>query len=159
MNAPNWKKLAAGGGSSAVLLIALLGYFEPSSTPGIPYQDITGKWTNCLGNTHEVDPKLFYTPQQCKVIDMGNQVSDMEALSYYVKVPLSTGQRAAFADFIHNVGSGNFQHSTMLRYINAGNVLGGCRELLKWVYAGGKKLSGLVTRRQAEYQLCILEAP
>lgn len=152
-----WKKLALSGVSSAVLLSALTLYFEPSRTPGVPYQDVTGKWTNCLGNTHDVDPTLFYTPEQCKVIDGENELTDLQAIDTYVKVPLTKGQRAAFADFVHNVGSANFHHSTMLRYINAGKLHDACLQLLRWVYAGGKKLNGLVVRRNAEYQMCIAE--
>ena len=152
-----WKKLALSGAGSAVLLAALVGYFEPSHTPGIPYQDVTGKWTNCLGNTQEVDPRLFYTPEQCKVIDGENEVTDLQAIDTYVKVPLTKGQRAAFADFVHNAGSANFHHSTMLRYLNQGRYKEACDQLLRWTYAGHRKLNGLVIRRNAEYQMCIAE--
>lgn len=154
---PNWKKMAVGGASSTVLLGALLLYFEPSPTPGVPYQDVTGKWTNCLGNTHEVDPRLFSTPDQCKVIDGENEIGDLAAVQDYVQVPLTKGQTAAFADFIHNVGSANFHHSTLLRYLNMGNMKAACGQLLRWVYAGHKKFQGLVNRRQAEYDMCTAE--
>ena len=152
-----WKKLALSGTGSTVLLASLVGYFEPSPTPGVPYQDVTGKWTNCLGNTHEVDPRLFYTSEQCKVIDGENELTDLQALATYVKVPLTNGQRAAFADFIHNVGSANFHHSTMLQYLNRKQYTFACDQLLRWVYAKGRKLNGLVIRRNAEYQMCIAE--
>lgn len=154
MTMPNWKRLAIGGASSAVLLGALIGYFEPSSTPGVPYQDVTGKWTNCLGNTHDVDPKLFYTSDQCKVIDGENQSEDFSVVRKDIHVPLTPGQEAAFADFVHNAGSGNFEHSSMLRVLNQGNYKLACAKLLDWVYAGGKILNGLVIRRNAEYQMC-----
>ncbi|WP_405045477.1 glycoside hydrolase family protein [Pseudomonas aeruginosa] len=44
--------------------------------------------------------------------------------------------------------------STLLRKLNAGDVRGACAELSRWVYAGGKKLGGLVRRRAAERELC-----
>ncbi|HHG5564729.1 TPA: glycoside hydrolase family protein [Pseudomonas aeruginosa] len=41
-----------------------------------------------------------------------------------------------------------------MRKLNAGDVRGACAELSRWVYAGGKKLGGLVRRRAAERELC-----
>lgn len=152
---PNWKKMAAGGATSAVLLGALLLYFEPSSTPGIPYQDVTGKWTNCLGNTHDVNPHLFLTSDQCKVIDGVNEEEDLLTIQKTIHLPLTEGQTAAYADFVHNVGSGNFIHSAMFRYIRMGEMKRACAELLRWTYAGGKQLPGLVIRRNAEYSMCM----
>jgi len=58
----------------------------------------------------------------------------------------------AILDFVFNLGAGRLQQSTLRRKINAkewGSVPG---ELNKWVYAGGKKLKGLVLRRAAEAQ-------
>lgn len=152
---PNWKRVAVTSASSAAILASLLLYFEPAPNPGIPYQDVTRVWTNCLGNTHDVDPKLFYTKEQCKVIDGENQVGDLEAVDRYVRVPINKNERAAYASFIHNVGSANFHHSSLLRWLNKGEHIRACKGLLAWVYAGHKKLAGLVARRQAEYEICI----
>lgn len=41
----------------------------------------------------------------------------------------------------------------MLKKLNAGDVKGASNEFAKWVYAGGKKLPGLVRRRAAEKTL------
>ena len=152
---PNWKKIALSGVGSAAILAALVGYFEPSPTPGIPYQDVTGRWTNCLGNTHDVDPRLFYTKEQCKVIDGENKLGDLAAIDRYVHVPLTKNERGAFADFVHNVGSANFHHSSLLRHLNEGKIGQACGDLLQWVYAAHKKMPGLETRRRAEYTICV----
>jgi lysozyme len=56
----------------------------------------------------------------------------------------------AVADFVYNLGAGNFQASTLRRRINQEDWEEAVRELRKWVYAGGKKLHGLVLRREAE---------
>ena len=56
----------------------------------------------------------------------------------------------AIADFVYNLGAGNFQASTLRRRINQEDWEEAARELRKWVYAGGKKLHGLVLRREAE---------
>lgn len=57
---------------------------------------------------------------------------------------------AAIIDFTFNLGSGNLRSSTLRKRINAGDWDAVPTELLKWVKAGGRKLRGLVIRRQAE---------
>jgi len=70
-----------------------------------------------------------------------------------VKEPLSDDQTAALADFIYNLGAGNFRSSTLLRKLNAGDYAGAAAEFDKWDYAGGKELAGLLRRREAETTL------
>ena len=70
-----------------------------------------------------------------------------------VKVPLTQGQCDALTDFAFNMGLGNLGNSTLLRKLNAGYGEEVPSELLRWVYAGGEKLPGLVTRRQREVDL------
>ena len=61
------------------------------------------------------------------------------------------GRFDAIVDFAFNLGLGNLRSSTLLKLIQSGapdeRV---CKELRKWVYAGGRVLSGLVTRREWE---------
>lgn len=63
------------------------------------------------------------------------------------------GKFDAIVDFAFNLGLGNLRSSTLLKLIQSGapdeRV---CKELRKWVYAGGRVLSGLVTRREWEAQ-------
>jgi len=59
----------------------------------------------------------------------------------------------AIADFVYNLGAGRLQNSTLRRRINQRNWLESVRELQKWVYGGGRKLRGLVLRREAEAML------
>lgn len=63
-------------------------------------------------------------------------------------------RRAALASFVYNVGEGQFSRSTLLRKLNAGDAREACAELSRWVYAGGRVLTGLVKRRAAERELC-----
>jgi lysozyme len=65
-------------------------------------------------------------------------------------VPMTTGQLAAITDFAFNLGVGNLKASTMRRYILAGDWERVAVELAKWTRGGGKVLSGLVKRRQAD---------
>lgn len=63
------------------------------------------------------------------------------------------GKLAAIVDFAYNLGAGRLQASTLRRMINQQRWDAACDELRKWVMAGGKKLPGLVLRREAEVQL------
>lgn len=60
---------------------------------------------------------------------------------------------AAILDFCFNLGQGALHASTLRRRVNARDWNGACAELGKWVWGGGRKLPGLVTRRAAEARL------
>ncbi len=89
-------------------------------------------------------------------IDKGIEllVNDMskakDAINQLVTVPLSQMQFDALVSFVFNVGRGNFATSTMLKLINAGKYLEASKQFERWVNGGGKRLPGLVTRRQFE---------
>lgn len=78
-----------------------------------------------------------------------------DAVHRYVKVPLTQGQFDALVDFAYNAGVQNLRTSTLLRKLNARNYAGAAAEFGQWVYANGKKLPGLVCRREAERQLFV----
>jgi GH24 family phage-related lysozyme (muramidase) len=85
-------------------------------------------------------------------------ISDMRAACYSVmtsvEVDLTDSQFAALSDFVFNVGSGNFQRSTLLKVVNTGEeperIPGQFR---RWVMAAGKTWPGLVERRKREIYL------
>ena len=64
----------------------------------------------------------------------------------------SENRLGAIVDFVYNLGAGRLQQSTLRRRINAKQWEEVPKELNKWVYGGGKKLRGLILRRQAEAQ-------
>ena len=65
----------------------------------------------------------------------------------------SPNKIAAIIDFTYNLGSGRLKISTLRKRIHEGNWEQVCIELAKWVYGGGKRLNGLVKRRQSEIDL------
>ncbi len=70
-----------------------------------------------------------------------------------IRVPLEDGRFDALCSFAFNLGAGALQRSTLRRKVNReehGAVPG---ELRRWVWAGGRKLKGLVRRREAEAAL------
>ncbi len=68
-------------------------------------------------------------------------------------MPLTQGQWDALSSFVYNLGPGALEKSTLLRLLNAGDYSGAAAQFDRWVYASGKKLSGLVKRRAAERAL------
>jgi lysozyme len=87
---------------------------------------------------------------------------DIQGASYVVNkvvtAPLNQNQFDALVDFVFNLGSGNFQSSTLLKLLNQGDYAGASKEFPKWNegHVPGKGLipiAGLTVRRLAEQQL------
>lgn len=57
---------------------------------------------------------------------------------------------AACISLAYNIGTGAFASSSVARHINKGDYRAAADAFLLWVHAGGRKLEGLVKRRQAE---------
>ena len=70
-----------------------------------------------------------------------------------IEVPLAQEEFDALVSFAYNLGVGALKKSTLRKKLNQGDKQGAANEFLKWVYAGGKKLKGLVNRRNAEREL------
>ncbi|OZN25267.1 glycoside hydrolase [Actinobacillus seminis] len=54
-----------------------------------------------------------------------------------------------------NVGCGRLFKSILFRKANVRDWQGVCNELPRWVYSGGRKLKGLIIRREKEKALCL----
>lgn len=80
-----------------------------------------------------------------------------DAVRRCVKVPLSQSEFDAYTSLAFNIGGARFCSSTLVKKANAKDYLGACSELKRWVYFRGKRLDGLVRRREKEYQMCISE--
>lgn len=74
-------------------------------------------------------------------------------VNLYVDAPLNQNQFDALVSFTYNLGPHNLQTSTLLKELNRGNYQGAAAQFGRWVNAAGRKLSGLVKRREAEKQL------
>jgi lysozyme len=73
-----------------------------------------------------------------------------EAVRRLIKVPLKQHQVDALVSFTFNSGEGALRTSTLRKRLNAGEYDAVPHELGRWVFSQGKKLPGLVRRRQAE---------
>jgi lysozyme len=71
--------------------------------------------------------------------------------------PTSEDEFSAMISLMFNIGPGRFATSTLLKRHKAGNKTGAANSFLSWVFAGGKKLKGLMRRREAERALYLGE--
>ncbi len=67
-----------------------------------------------------------------------------------IQVSLGDGQFDALVSFAFNLGAGALQRSTLRRKINREAHAHVPAEFSRWVWAGGRRLPGLVRRREAE---------
>lgn len=63
------------------------------------------------------------------------------------------GQQSAIGSFVFNLGPTRYAHSTLRRCVNANDWEKAKEQIVKWVWAGGKKLPGLILRRNLEASL------
>jgi len=59
-------------------------------------------------------------------------------------------RHAVASDFAYNVGLAAYKTSTFRRKLEAGDLEAAKKELMKWIWGGGKKLPGLILRRHVE---------
>lgn len=150
------------------LAIPTVGLYEGRSL--LAYLDPVGIPTICDGWTQDVKLGNTATPDQCdlwtiKGLEEAERIFD-HAVGEPALSAISAITKAAFLSLIYNTGPGkpgvkdgfvwlkNGRHSTMLRLLRESRIAEACRQLSKWVYAGGKRLKGLELRRAAEQQLC-----
>ncbi len=139
--------------------IQLIKHFEGFSAK--PYLCPAGVATIGYGSTRDTDGKAITmahrTITETDAINLmrATLVTYENAVNRYVKVPINQNQFDALVDFAYNAGAKNLLTSTLLRKLNAGDYVGASKEFSRWVYAGSKKLNGLVRRREAERQLFI----
>ena len=109
-----------------------------------------GVWTIGFGHTKGVRQGQVITEEQaCNYLV--EDVAPIERLLNVLGVNFRQEQFDALVSWIFNLGSGNFQHSTLLRKIMAdASDEEICTEIVRWVNSNGKPLTGLKKRRIAE---------
>lgn len=158
--------LVIAGASSTQIADTFLGEVEGASSL-TAYKDGSGIWTNCRGNTHNVDPKRTMTRKECDAIDKANLQEAERIVDRLVGVPMTQPRRAAVVSFCaYNLGPGKCGSSTFLRKLNSGDDVGVCAEIKRWVFDQGRDCRltkgqkdgcyGQVIRRNMETELCDL---
>ena len=114
-------------------------------------------WTIGYGHTDGVKEGDEITQQEADRLLASDVELFTTGVQRLVHSDINRNQLGALVSFSFNLGLGNLRHSTLLRMVNAGDFLGAANEFARWNKAGGKILSGLVRRREAERQLFLKE--
>jgi len=148
-------KVAALVGAGVMALAApVVMQFEGKSNE--TYLDPVGVPTICFGHTATADPGDQFTDDQCEQLLDDDMRQALEGIASCVDRELDPNEWAALVSWTFNVGTGNACGSTLVELVNAGEAPAvWCRELPRWVYAGGERLTGLERRRRAEMNLCL----
>ncbi len=116
------------------------------------YQDAAGVCTIGYGHTKGVKPgdkiSQYWADDYLR-----KDIEAVEAQIEKLDLTLSQPQLDALVSFVFNVGIGNLQNSTLLRYIREGRSENDIkRQWRQWVYAGNppRPLPGLIKRREWE---------
>lgn len=117
------------------------------------YWDADGKvWTIGYGDTGpDIYEGVTWTYAQCDaalLTRLDAARGQLCLLSPNVTWP--DGAQDALTDFVYNEGSGHYAASTVRKCVETGDWAGVRTHLLDWEFAGGKRLAGLVTRREGE---------
>lgn len=130
------------------ILIAKIKEFEGYRSRA--YRDAVGVWTCGYGHTRGVTAKTSCTQAQADAW-LRQDLAPLEKRLNGIKEIDSQGKFDACLDFCFNLGLGNFLRSTLLKMIKAGMGEKLIKaEFMRWAYAGGRKLDGLVKRREWE---------
>ena len=67
-----------------------------------------------------------------------------------IRVPLEDGRFDALVSFAFNLGAGALRRSTLRCKVNREEHAAVPAEVRRWVWAGGRRLKGLIRRRKVE---------
>lgn len=110
-------------------------------------------WTIGYGHTRTAKQGLVITPLQAQELLKEDLLTAENAVNN-LHLNVNQVQFDALVSFVFNLGSGNFQRSTLLKKIKANaNDPAISSEFAKWIRGGGRVLPGLVKRRREEAEL------
>jgi len=128
--------------------LRLVRYLCPAGYPTIGYGH------RCAGDQEPIDEVRAEALLDADILASHDQaVRDCQPLA-----EADVGKRAAVADWVFNLGSGRWRSSTFRRRVMDGDWEEASKECRRWVHGGGRKLPGLVIRREAEVGLMNLKS-
>lgn len=120
----------------------------------VPYICPAGFWTIGYGILCEKDHPAITLSQgeQMLAAVLPRYVA---AAVRYSPILLTAGERrlTAISDFVFNLGPTRYAGSTLRRCVDASAWRDAQREIRKWVWGGGRRLPGLVARREIDAAL------
>jgi lysozyme len=112
-----------------------------------------GKWTIGYGHTDGVNRGMLITEKTADAF-LKQDIKHAEDEVNRIDADLTQEQFDALVSFVFNVGTQAFRVSTLRKLVerNPGDPKI-ADEFRRWVYAGDKKLPGLIKRREQEIKL------
>lgn len=131
------------------------------------FEGFRSYWYSCSAGVKTIGygfTKATLTEDEMKLASMDRKTADrilgrevrkiQKQVAGLVTRKMTVNQEVAVISFVYNFGITKFKNSTLLKRINDGSandvVVG---EFKRWVYGGGIRLGGLVTRREREANL------
>ena len=121
----------------------------------VAYDDGVGVWTIGFGtikypNGVRVKKGDTCTLDQAKEYMRHDLIEFEHTVNSSVKVPLNQNQFDALVSLAYNIGSSAFKSSTLVKKLSTSDYQGAADQFNVWVNAGGKRMQGLVSRRDRE---------
>ena len=116
----------------------------------VAYQDSGGRWTIGYGHTAGVKEGDTCTQEQAEQWLSEDIQWASSVVNKNVTVTLTQQEFDALVDFVYNLGSGNFENSTLLELLNSGDYAGAAEQFERWNKVHGTIIAGLVRRRLTE---------
>lgn len=110
-------------------------------------------WTIGYGHTQGVREGDKITNEEAEMMLIEDLNAIARQVARYINMPVSEGQFIALLSFAFNCGVNALARSSILRYLNQGEINRAADSFLLWNKAGGKVMAGLVKRREAEREL------
>jgi lysozyme len=113
-----------------------------------PYKCPAGFWTIGYGQLCKANQRAL-TKQECEALLL-EQLPKYQAQALRLSPVLylaPPGWTDAITDFVFNLGAARYAGSTLRKRIDSEDAFRAKTELVKWVFGGGKRLPGLITRR------------
>jgi len=129
-----------------------------------PYLCPAAIWTIGWGSTMALDGRPVtrdtppVTPEEGEALVARDMARFSNATAAMLRVQVTDNQFGALVSFVFNLGPGRLRSSTLLALLNRGDAAGAADQFGRWVMGGGRRLPGLVARREAERELFLRPA-
>jgi lysozyme len=122
------------------------------------YRCPAGVWTIGYGHTSQAGPPkvragMVVSEAEARAILATDAAVFADGVRAALTREVSPEQFSALVSFAFNVGVGAFRRSSVLKAVNEGRIEAVPERLKLWVKADGRRLEGLVRRREAEAEL------
>jgi lysozyme len=121
------------------------------------YKCPAGIWTIGYGQTKGIKEGMTWTQNQADedLIQTALEVLNRTIKYSPILASANIEKLAAIADFIYNLGVGNYATSTLKKKVDVGDWVSAASEIKRWDKAAGKVLKGLTVRRAKEAALLL----